>query len=91
MSDHTAINVATRHPLILGQQLNRGTVVAWGYYDDDWLAVLTLLNADRRVPNHTNYELFLYDYKTGAAKDFSHFPNIVPAVESYAEDYGMDY
>lgn len=79
----------TAQPLDLGQQLHGGTVVAWGYYNDNYLSVLLLLDESYRVPNEVNYLVGLIDLNTFAIQSPSTYPNIIPAVEAYARDYNM--
>lgn len=79
-----------------------GVVVAWGHVDavyegeeyERW-CVLVLLDPEHRISNVENYSVrYIYPFDIPDNSDRVEidvrFPNIVPAVEAYA-DMGMDY
>lgn len=74
----------------LGTPTHNGIVIAWGYMNDELLAVIILLNEGDRIPNEVNYIVCQMDLD-GNIIDQQTYPNIVPTVDAYVTDYGMDY
>lgn len=74
----------------LGMPFHNGIVIAWGEMNDELLAIVILLDEADRIPNKMNYKVMQTDHE-GRIISESVFPNIVPTVEAYANEYGMDY
>lgn len=65
-----------------------GTLVAYGNYDDYTYVALVLL--ENRTANFANYAVGKYHIRSNEWTEVQVFANIVPAVEAYRDDYGMD-
>lgn len=65
-----------------------GTLIAYGNYDDYTYVALILL--ENRTANFANYAVGKYHIRSNEWTEVQVFANIVPAVEAYRDDYGMD-
>ena len=83
------------YPVKVGQKLSDdSTVIAWGYWDDEKetvIAVLCIIPERNRVAEEANYKAFLLNLDRGRVAMLEKFMNIVPAVEYYRDELGMDY
>jgi hypothetical protein len=76
----------------LGQITPTGTIIAYGYYSEDYnppiFSVMEFRDAAHRVPSEKNYTCY---FLQGDERQYvQHFANIVEAANAYADDYGMD-
>lgn len=87
--------VKVTYPVKVGQTLSDGsTVIAWGYWEDDRetiIAILSIIPERNRVAEEANYKAFLLNLDRGRVAMLEKFMNIVPAVEYYRDELGMDY
>ena len=85
--------------------LRGSTVIASGYYRDDIVSLMVLLAPNQRLgadSNYANYGIFFVNLVTLGVTDTGErranvpyglqtFKNIVPTVQCWADEYGMDY
>ena len=86
----------------LDMEFMLGNVIAWNYCtpddsEEEVFGVLFMVREDSRIPNVRNYgccELTLSEIRGGVqdtSRNIEFFPNIVPAVDAYRDEYNGAY